>query len=94
VDFDFTNQLLIRFETVHTPFIDFKKTYDSVMREVLYNVLTESGIPTKQFRLIKICLNETYSNSLICKHLSDMFSFQNGLKNKEMFYRHCFSTLF
>jgi hypothetical protein len=26
-------------ETVHQPFIDFKKAYDSVRREVLYNIL-------------------------------------------------------
>jgi hypothetical protein len=42
-------------------FVDFKKTYDSVMREVLYNILTESGVPMILVRLIKMCLNETYS---------------------------------
>jgi hypothetical protein len=31
-------------------------------------------------RLIKICLNETYSKVCIGKHLSDSFYFQNGLK--------------
>jgi hypothetical protein len=30
-------------ETVHQPFIDFKKTYDSVRREVLFNILIEFG---------------------------------------------------
>jgi len=40
--------------------MDFKKTYDSVRREVLYSILNEFGIPTKQIRLIKMCLNETY----------------------------------
>jgi hypothetical protein len=48
-------------EAVHRLFIDFKKVYDSVRREVLYNILIEFGIPMKQARLIKICLNETYS---------------------------------
>jgi hypothetical protein len=47
--------------TVHQLFIDFKKAYDSVKREVLYNILLEFGIPKKQVRLIKMCLNETYS---------------------------------
>jgi purine nucleoside phosphorylase len=28
-------------ETVHQLFIDFKEAYDSVMREVLYNILIE-----------------------------------------------------
>ena len=32
-------------EAVHQLFIDFKKAYDSVRREVLYNILVELGIP-------------------------------------------------
>jgi hypothetical protein len=31
-------------------------------------------------RLIKMCLNETYSKACIGKHLSDSFPIQNGLK--------------
>jgi len=34
-------------EAVHQLFIDFKKPYDSVRREVLYNILIEFGIPMK-----------------------------------------------
>jgi hypothetical protein len=48
-------------ETVHQLFIDFKKAYDSVRRKLLYNVLIEFGVPMKLVRLIKRCLNETYS---------------------------------
>jgi hypothetical protein len=39
---------------VHQLFIDFKKAYDSVKREVLYNILFEFGIPKKLVRLIKM----------------------------------------
>jgi hypothetical protein len=59
---------------------DYKKVYDSVRRELLYNILIEFGVPMKLVRLIKICLNETYSNVRIGKHLSDTFSIQNSLK--------------
>jgi hypothetical protein len=69
-------------ETVHQLFID----YDSVRREVLYNIHIECGVPMQLVRLIKMCLNETYSTVRIGKHLSDSFPIQNGL-----LYHHCFS---
>jgi hypothetical protein len=46
----------------------------------------------KEVRLIKMCLNETYSKVRIGKHLSDRYPIQNCLK-KKMLYRHCSSTL-
>jgi len=61
-------------------FIDFKKAYDSVRREVLYNILIEFGIPMKLGRLKKMCLTETYSKVWVGKNLSDMFPIRNGLK--------------
>jgi hypothetical protein len=42
---------------VHQLFIDFKKAYDSVKLEVLYNILIELGIPTKLVRLIEMFRN-------------------------------------
>jgi hypothetical protein len=41
-------------EEVHRLFINFKNSYDSVRREVLYNILIEFGIPVYLVRLIKI----------------------------------------
>ena len=51
-----------------------------VRREVLYNILIEFGIPKKLVRLIKMCLNETYSRVRMGKNLSEMFPIRNGLK--------------
>ena len=65
---------------MHQLFIDFKKAYDSVRREVLYNILIEFGIPKKLARLIKMCLTETYSRVRVGKNLSDMFPIRNVLK--------------
>jgi hypothetical protein len=65
---------------VHQVFIDFKKAYDSVKREVLYNIVLEFYIPKKLARLIEMCLNETYSTVRVGKLLSDTFLIQNGLK--------------
>jgi len=66
-------------EAVHQLIIDFKKAYDPVMREVLYNILIEFGIPIKLVRLTKMCLNETCGRFCVGKHLSDMFPSKKGL---------------
>jgi hypothetical protein len=69
---------------VHQLFIDFEKAYDSVKRPVLYNILLEFGITKKLVRLIKMCLNETYSKVRVGKLLSDKFPIQNGLKQGDV----------
>ena len=75
-------------------FIDFKKAYDSIRRQVFYNILTESGIPMKLVRLIKMCLNETYCRVQVGKHLSDMVPIKNGLKKGDAFIAIDFSLCF
>jgi len=67
-------------EPVHQLFIDFKKAYDSVKREVLYKILIEFGIPRKLVRLIKMSLTEIYSRVWVGKNVSDRFPIRNGLK--------------
>jgi hypothetical protein len=67
-------------EAVHQLFIDFKRAYDSLRREVLYNIIIEFGVPMKLISLIKICLNETFSKVCIGKYLFYKFNTQNNLK--------------
>jgi hypothetical protein len=40
--------------TVQQLFVDFKKVYNSLTREILYNIHIEFGIPMKLDRLIKV----------------------------------------
>ena len=44
----------------------------------MYN--TEFGIPMNLEKLIKMCLNETYSRVPAGKNLSDRFTIRNDLK--------------
>ena len=79
-------------EAVHQLFIGFKKGYESVRMEILYNILIEFGIPVELVRLIKMCLNETCSivqgaNICLTCFLLRMVC------NKTMAYCHCFSNL-
>jgi hypothetical protein len=69
---------------VHQLFIDLKKAYDSVNREFLYNILLEFDVPKKLVRLIKMCLNETYSKVRVGNLLSDKFPIQNGVKQGDI----------
>jgi hypothetical protein len=61
---------------------DFKKAYDSVRRELLYNILIKFGLPMKLIGMIKMYLNESYSKIPIGKHLSYNFPIQNCLKQQ------------
>jgi hypothetical protein len=50
-------------ETVHQLFVDFKKAYDSIRGEVLYNILIESEVPatTQSQEIHKISYFSTMS---------------------------------
>ena len=77
---------------VHQLFIDFKKAYDSVRREVLYKILIEFGIARKLVRLIKMSLTETYSRVQVGKNVSDRFPNMNGLKQGNALSPLCFGV--
>jgi hypothetical protein len=64
-------------ETVHQLFLDFKKAYDSVRREVLYSILIEFGVPMEVVRLTKMCIKEIRSS----------FPIENGMKQGERMMR-------
>jgi hypothetical protein len=65
---------------VHQLFLKFKKAYDSVRREVWYNILIEFGTGMNLGKLIKMRLNEAYNRVRVGMHLSDMFPVRKGLK--------------
>ena len=92
MDFNATGQLLIIYsafvkylrkngnQAVNQLFMNFKKAYDLVRREVLYNILNEFGIPMKVVKLIKTCLTEMYTRVRVGKNLFAMFPIRKGSK--------------
>jgi len=93
VDFETTDQLIIYTAFVKYLgkngntmkkfigfFIDFKKAYDSVRREVLYKNIIQFGIPRIIVRLVKMSLTETYSRVWVGKNVYDRFHIRNCLK--------------
>jgi hypothetical protein len=66
--------------------MDFKKGYDSVRNDVLFNILIEFCIPMKLVRLIKICLSETYRRVWVGRPLSGMFPIKDDCKMGDVYY--------
>jgi hypothetical protein len=48
--------------------MNLKEAYESLRREVLYNILIEFDVPVRLLRLIEMCLNENYSRFRKSKH--------------------------
>ena len=61
-------------------FTVFKKTYDSVWTEVLFNILFVFGITMQLVRLIHTSLSETYGSVRVGKNLCDVFPIKIGVK--------------
>jgi hypothetical protein len=60
-------------------FIDLKKEYDSIRREVLYDILIGFFYSNEIGKINKMCLNETYNKVRINKNLSKLFPIRNGM---------------
>jgi hypothetical protein len=98
VDFNIRDQLLIRYSAfirywrkwkyngaVHQLFIDFEKAYNSVRREISYNIVIKFATSMKLVRLITMCLNETYSKVYIDKNLLDTIPYSEWSETRRFF---------
>jgi hypothetical protein len=74
--------------TVDQLLIDFREVFE----EVLYNIQLEFCIDKKPLNVIKMCLNETYSEVRIGKFSSDKF-FYSEWAEKEILYCYFISIL-
>lgn len=60
--------------------MDFKKAYDSIHRNSLWNAMQEFGIPRKLINMTRICMEDTYNIVTYKGRKSDPFQITSGLK--------------
>ena len=64
----------------HHLFVDFKAAYDSVIRNKLWRLMEEFGIPNKLISLTKLTLNGANSRVRIRNKMSETFKIEEGLR--------------
>jgi hypothetical protein len=79
-------------EAVYQLFIDFKKDYFLITREILHNKLIEFHIDTKVFRRIKFVSQKAVAQC-VCARICLTCLLVKWSEKKEMHYQNCFQTL-
>lgn len=74
--------------TIHQIFVDFKKAYDSISREALWQAMREFHIPSKLIRLTQMTMAGSTYQVLSENNLSDPFEVSGGLRQGD-----CLSTV-
>jgi len=64
--------------------VNFKKAYDSVHWENLYNIMDEVGIPKKLIGLTKMCMENTQYQARVEDTMSETFKVKTGLKQGDV----------
>ena len=67
-------------ESLHVLFIDSRKAYDSVPRQVLWKVLEKYGVPTKMLNVVKCFYEGMHAEVRVGSTVTEMFEVQNGLR--------------
>jgi hypothetical protein len=80
--------------TVHRELLHIKKAYDSVRREVLYNILIDFSIPLKLVWLTEMSVNGNQNEVRISKHLFDTLPIHIGWKERRCFIATAFQLCF
>ena len=65
---------------VYHLYVAFRKAYDSILRDKLYNIMLGFGIPSKLVGLTKMTMTETLAQVRIQNELTELFELTQGLK--------------
>ena len=66
--------------TIHQIFVDFTQAYDNILRNKLYNILSDFKIPNKLIRLIQVTMTGMMAQVKVKAELSETFEVRQGLK--------------
>lgn len=64
----------------HILFIDFKKSYDCLSRNSIWNAMQEIGVPKKLIRMTKECTNNSRNKVRVMGEESESFGVESGVK--------------
>ncbi|KAI5746185.1 hypothetical protein M8J77_000906 [Diaphorina citri] len=70
----------LRNKDIYVTFVDFKKAYDSIDRETLFNILEEYGADAKTVAIIKESLQATKSKIKFMGDISNPFEIKTGVR--------------
>lgn len=78
-------KLILRHQRIYNKnivctFVDFKKAYDSIDRESLFQILKEQGLDLKTLAIIKETLTDTKSKVKFMGHISEPFEIKTGVR--------------
>uniref|UniRef100_A0A8D9DWW4 Craniofacial development protein 2 n=1 Tax=Cacopsylla melanoneura TaxID=428564 RepID=A0A8D9DWW4_9HEMI len=65
---------------LHCLLIDFRKAYDSVIKEEIWKEMNQQRIPSKLIKLTKACMSESRCKVRVNGKLTDSFEVKSGLK--------------
>ena len=65
---------------LHIAFIDFKKAFDCVNRELLFVILEKIGCPVKMTKFIKALYSNVKAKVIVDGELSEAFNYDDGVK--------------
>lgn len=73
-------------------FVDFRKTYDSIHRNNLYNIIEEFGFPKKLINLSKLFIEGVKYRIRVESIVSEAFNVETGLKQGDILSPLLFNT--
>jgi len=67
-------------QNIRQMFVDFRKAYDSIHRNSLYNIMEEFGFPNKLINLTKMAMEGVKYQVRVDNTISEVFGVETGLK--------------